>query len=215
MRWLERGPWFVVAPAVLVVAAGVGWFGYTFAGDLFVQTCTVEANLLTGEAEASNCGDEAAVSARATTTATPADTATATPAATETPATGTPAASPTASPTPAASGAGVLARAMFRDGEPGHDGEGRAELQRLADGMLNLYVADFSVTSGPDLFVVLSTSPDGYTGDGVLVLERLKANNGNQNYAIPAGTDLARYRSIVIWCRQFDVDFAIATLEVQ
>lgn len=47
------------------------------------------------------------------------------------------------------------------------------------------------------------------------MLEKLKANNGTQNYAIPAGTDLSLYKSVIIWCRPFDVTFAYAILEVR
>jgi hypothetical protein len=89
-----------------------------------------------------------------------------------------------------------------------------AEVQRLADGSLNLRLADFSVTNGPDLIVFLSPDADDYDGSGIS-LGALKANNGNQNYAIPAGTDLSQYASVVIWCKSFPTVFAIATLEVQ
>ena len=42
----------------------------------------------------------------------------------------------------------------------------------------------------------------------------LKADTGNQNYAVPAGalTDPARIASVVIWCRQFSHLFATAPL---
>ena len=43
-------------------------------------------------------------------------------------------------------------------------------------------------------------------------LGRLKGNIGAQNYEIPAGTDLAAYRSVVIYCQRFHVVFATATL---
>ncbi len=36
---------------------------------------------------------------------------------------------------------------------------------------------------------------------------------GDQNYAIPEGTDLERYRSAVIWCRRFTVGFGVAPLD--
>ena len=49
-------------------------------------------------------------------------------------------------------------------------------------------------------------------GDGALDLGPLKGNVGNQNYVVPAGTDLSRYRSVVIWCRRFAVPFGAAPL---
>ncbi len=43
-------------------------------------------------------------------------------------------------------------------------------------------------------------------------LGRLKGNLGNQNYEIPAGTDLSKYRNAVVWCARFSVGFGVATL---
>jgi hypothetical protein len=127
----------------------------------------------------------------------------------------TPAKTPTSPPPTSTPEGGVLAVGTFRDGEPGHDGSGTVELQRLRDGSLNLLLKGFSVTNGPDLQVVLSRSADGDYGDGDLVIQKLKANNGTQNYAIPDGTDPSAYRTVIIWCRPFDVTFAYAILEVQ
>ena len=99
----------------------------------------------------------------------------------------------------------------------GTRGKGLAEVQRLEDGRLNLFLSNFSVTNGPDLVVVLSRDPEGSQGsvaDG-LILSSLKANNGNQNYAIPEGTDSSRYASVIIYCKSFPTVFAHARLEVQ
>ena len=45
-------------------------------------------------------------------------------------------------------------------------------------------------------------------------LGKLKANNGNQNYNIPDGTDLSKYDSVLIWCKQFSVLFGNAELRI-
>jgi hypothetical protein len=45
-----------------------------------------------------------------------------------------------------------------------------------------------------------------------LDLGRLKANNGNQNYDIPEGTDLSKYDTVLVWCKQFSVLFGSAEL---
>ena len=71
---------------------------------------------------------------------------------------------------------------------------------------------DFEVRNGPDLYVYLSPSADGYA-DGVIELGRLKADRGNQNYDVPAGLDPASVASVVIWCKQFSVQFAVAAFE--
>lgn len=67
--------------------------------------------------------------------------------------------------------------------------------------------------NGPDLYVYLSPDPDGYV-DGAIELGRLKADRGNQNYALPPGalTDPSRAASVVIWCKQFSALFATAPL---
>jgi hypothetical protein len=59
------------------------------------------------------------------------------------------------------------------------------------------------------LYVYLATdkSASDFVDLGVL-----KANIGNQNYEIPEGTDLAKYKTVVIWCKAFSVLFGSADL---
>jgi hypothetical protein len=68
--------------------------------------------------------------------------------------------------------------------------------------------------NGPDLKVYLSTNPiDGPEGafdDDFVDLGRLQGNIGDQNYEIPADTDLTRFASVVIWCDRFDSAFGAA-----
>jgi hypothetical protein len=45
-----------------------------------------------------------------------------------------------------------------------------------------------------------------------LLLTHLEGNVGSSNYLIPAGTDLARYASVVIWCDRFNSAFGAAAL---
>ena len=209
-------PWWIAAPGVVLLTAGVAVFAFVFTSDLFNETCVNERNLLTGELAPSNCGDGARIAApepEPSASRPPTDE----PVGMDPTATPTPGSQPSStpgSPAPAATpeGPGVLAAGTFEDGEPGHDGSGGVEVQRLADGSLNVFISSLSVTNGPDLFVVLSRDPGGDYADGDLVLEALSANHGNQNYAIPAGTDVSQFRSVVIWCRAFDVTFAYATL---
>jgi hypothetical protein len=187
---LVRIPWYVTALLIAVgVVAGAGATRY-FAGPLFYETCENERNLLTGELEASNCGEGAKIAQRQ-------------------------ADEPADGRTPPANGSSddnVLAEGEFRGADSAHQGSGFVEVQRLSDGGLNLFLREFSVTNGPDLYVYLVPKGAG-TSEG-LDLGRLQANNGNQNYSIPASTDLSRYDRVVIWCRRFDVDFATATLRV-
>src|SRR5436190_1966930 len=72
-------------------------------------------------------------------------------------------------------------------------------------------------SNGSDLRVYLSELPAdrGWHAYGVHYIElgALKGNRGSQNYRVPAGTDLTRYQSAVIWCRRFKVGFGVAPLE--
>ncbi len=116
----------------------------------------------------------------------------------------TPAPTPTAAP-PARSG-------TFVGADDFHFGRGRATLVEAADGNHTLRFDDFSVRNGPDLFVYLSPDPDGYA-KGAIELGRLRATDGSFNTPIPAGTDVGTVRSVVIWCKEFAVLFAVAALE--
>ena len=112
----------------------------------------------------------------------------------------------------AASPALAERRGTFQGEDDFHFGRGTARLFATAEGVFVRF-ENFAVRNGPDLYVYLSPSSNGYAGKGNLELGRLKASEGNQNYRLPAGTDPATYRSVVIWCKQFAVQFAVATLK--
>jgi hypothetical protein len=106
------------------------------------------------------------------------------------------------------------ARARFRSLE--HSTTGEAIVTELPDGRRVLRLQDFETSNGPDLRVYLSagSSDAGFGkeyGEDFVELGRLKGNIGDQNYEIPAGTDLARYRNAVVWCARFSVGFGVAT----
>jgi hypothetical protein len=83
--------------------------------------------------------------------------------------------------------------------------------------MTFLRFEDLRTDNGPDLFVYLSagvtaTSPVGLLDDDFVDLGKLKGNIGSQNYEVPSGTDLAKYRTVVIWCRRFATAFGASDL---
>lgn len=90
-----------------------------------------------------------------------------------------------------------------------HNAEGTAKVIPLEDGTNILRLENLRVTNGPDLYVYLS--PDKAASD-IVNVGKLKANNGNQNYDIPKGTDLSKYDTVLIWCRPFSVLFGSAEL---
>ena len=107
------------------------------------------------------------------------------------------------------SAADVVAHATFIHADPSdpvHYGKGRAtiyaDLVRLEE--------DFEVGPGPKFHVYLvpevDIKPSTNVEDTMFVdLGRLKAFTGSQNYSVPSGVDPRDYRSVVIWCEQFNV----------
>ncbi|MFI5406259.1 MAG: DM13 domain-containing protein [Nitrososphaerales archaeon] len=90
-----------------------------------------------------------------------------------------------------------------------HNAEGVAKVIVLDDGTNVLRFENFKATNGPDLYVYLATDR---SASDIINLGRLKGNIGNQNYPIPAGTDLAKYNTVLIWCKAFSVLFGSAQL---
>jgi Electron transfer DM13 len=93
-----------------------------------------------------------------------------------------------------------------------HNAEGTARIIPLQDDTNVLRLENLKVTNGPDLYVYLSTDKNALD---FVNLGKLKANNGNQNYDIPPGTDLSKYDTVLIWCKAFSVLFGSAELKVQ
>ncbi len=87
-------------------------------------------------------------------------------------------------------------------------------------GKLVLRLTNFKTSNGPDVHVILVATKDA--GDDAnflksnterLELGKLKGNEGDQNYEIPAGTDLARFRTVSVYCERFNANFGAAPLE--
>ena len=96
-------------------------------------------------------------------------------------------------------------------GDGFHKAEGVAKVINLADGRTFLRLENLKATNGPDLYVYLSTDKDA---SDIVNLGRLKGNIGNQNYEIPAGTDLSKYNTVLIWCKAFSTLFGSAKLSI-
>jgi hypothetical protein len=126
-----------------------------------------------------------------------------------------PSASPSATP-PATSAPGatlVERTGTFHGSDDFHFGRGTARLIEVGRGSFVVRLEDFAVRNGPDLYVYVSPSSDGFAR-GAIELGRLKADTGNQNYPVPAGAldDPTRAASVVVWCKQFSHLFATAPL---
>jgi hypothetical protein len=109
----------------------------------------------------------------------------------------------------------ILARGELRG--INHTATGDALLIRLADGSHLLRFENLLAENGPDLRVYLSSASASEEGpafnDDYVELGELKGNIGNQNYEIPDDVDLNEYVTPVIWCKRFEVGFAVAALE--
>ncbi len=99
-----------------------------------------------------------------------------------------------------------------------HDGSGSASIVEKPDGSRVLRFNNFSVTDGPVLEVWLSaavmpTSNAAISGAAYISLGALKSTTGDQEYAIPASANLSTFKSVTVWCVQFNVNFASAALK--
>jgi hypothetical protein len=76
---------------------------------------------------------------------------------------------------------------------------------------------DFEVGPGPAFHVYLVPKANVRSSEDVkdkmyVDLGRLRAFKGSQRYAIPAGVDLDKYPSVIIWCERFSVLISPADL---
>jgi electron transfer DM13 len=97
-----------------------------------------------------------------------------------------------------------------------HPATGIATAIRVARGGRVLTLTGFEVDNGPDLRLYL-VAGEARGEDEVrdfVDLGELKGNRGDQQYRLPAGLDLSRYSTAVVWCRAFSVLFARAPLRV-
>ena len=96
-------------------------------------------------------------------------------------------------------------------GADGHSGTGTATVVQLASGERRLTFTDFDVDPGAAVEVYLVPGDGSDVSDRV-ELGALKGNVGDQEYELPAGVDLRRYRTVVLWCTPFTVRIAVAPL---
>lgn len=110
-------------------------------------------------------------------------------------------------PTSAATASGpvIVAKGELRYVDSLHHGTGPVSLLRVGSQTFVRF-DDVMITNAPDVHVYLSRETGGtWSASTSLYLGALKATNGSFNYEIPAGIELAQYRSVVVWCRQFSV----------
>jgi hypothetical protein len=101
-----------------------------------------------------------------------------------------------------------------------HKTGGRATVYQEKDGKLVLRLTNFKTSNGPDVHVILVATKDAMDDENFLKgnvekleIGKLKGNEGDQNYEIPAGTDLTKFRTVSIYCERFDANFGAAPLD--
>ncbi len=96
----------------------------------------------------------------------------------------------------------------------GHSASGRAAVVRQEGGPRFLTLTRFSINPGPRVKVYLVAGPVRGDGDvkDFVDLGTLKGSRGNQQYRIPAGTNVRKYRTVVFWCVPFTQILARANL---
>lgn len=218
-RWLSEHRWITLAGGATALALAIFVLVWFQPQKLFIDVRVDEglpavaaATTASTEAEGGTADAASDAATEATTEATP----TPQPSSTSSSATAEDAERPAAesSPEPEPAEPVVVSREELR--LISHHASGIASLVELPDGSSLIRFEDLDVENGPDLRIYLSTAPaDGppdALDDDFIDLGELKGNQGNQNYAIPAGTDLSRYQSVSIWCRRFSVGFAVAPI---
>jgi len=100
-----------------------------------------------------------------------------------------------------------------------HSTSGRATVYSGDNGALTLRLTNFKTSNGPNLHVLLIAASDAEDNEDFLKkgvervdLGSLKGNEGDQNYDVPAGTDLEKYKAVSIFCERFSVNFGAAPL---
>jgi hypothetical protein len=104
----------------------------------------------------------------------------------------------------------IMTGSFIGAGDGFHNAEGLAKVIPLEDGRTIIRLENFKSTNGPNVHLYVATDK---AAPNFIDLGRLKANNGNQNYNIPNGTDLAKYNMALIWCKDFSVLFGSAQLK--
>jgi hypothetical protein len=99
-----------------------------------------------------------------------------------------------------------------------HKGSGCAALIQKADGQTVLRFIDFKTSEKEDLHVLLISASDALENETVKTAEQLYVaplheSEGPQQYVVPAGPNLAKFNSVVIWHSKHGINFTTAPLK--
>jgi hypothetical protein len=109
----------------------------------------------------------------------------------------------------------ILESGNFHSGT--HPTEGSATIYRIENGSRVLRFTNFKTSNGPDVHIYMVAAEDARDNtsvqDAALVdLGLIKGNIGDQNYTLNSNLDLAKYRTVSVWCKRFSKNFGAAPL---
>ncbi|NJM19789.1 MAG: DM13 domain-containing protein [Richelia sp. RM2_1_2] len=109
----------------------------------------------------------------------------------------------------------VQASGTFQDAE--HPTKGTASIITENGKKYIQFDDKFKSDSGPDLFVILHKDDKlpitGLKEADYVTIAPLKSTSGTQKYEIPENVDLANFKSVAVWCRQFNATFGYAVFK--
>lgn len=114
----------------------------------------------------------------------------------------------------------IVKSGKFNKIDPLHYASGAATVEQIGENYKIKFASNFSSADGPDLYVYLSEPQNfknialgGVDTSKTLNLGLLKKLSGSQEYLV-SKDDFEKYSgSIVIWCKQFGVQFSRADLK--
>lgn len=118
-------------------------------------------------------------------------------------------------PTSNESSAQILESGTFHSGT--HPTEGIATIYRIENGGRVLRFTHFKTSNGPDVHIYVVAVEDARDDASVenaafVDLGLIKGNIGDQNYTLDSNLDLAKYRTVSVWCKRFSKNFGAAPL---
>jgi hypothetical protein len=113
------------------------------------------------------------------------------------------------------SSAQILESGTFHSGT--HPTEGTATIYRIENGSRVLRLTNFKTSNGPDVHIYIVAAEDARDDASVqqatfVDLGLIKGNVGDQNYMLASDLDLAKYRTVSVWCKRFSKNFGAAPL---
>ncbi|MEB3282805.1 MAG: DM13 domain-containing protein [Lyngbya sp.] len=109
----------------------------------------------------------------------------------------------------------ILASGLFMTVEQDHPTEGMARIVNENGKRYLEFDGAFTTAKGPDVNVILhrnSSIPVNLKEGEYITLASLQSFDGSQRYLLPNDLDLSQYKSVGIWCREFNVTFGYASL---